>query len=472
MNMNRIGLKLGAVIVVLFVIVLLTLGVVIDRVFSAFYHTKMREDMEELATHFVNMAKSDESRSDEMIQTFAEFSNVSIYLVDSSGKRTASLGKMEVGDESFIQSGDIKQFQEGKAIFREFEASDGERYFVSAKPIADERAAIYVLSSMRNMDESLGRVRSLLVLSGIGAFLLALGFTYIVSHILSRPLVQMERATRRIAKGDLETRIEVRSSDEIGTLAAAINDLAKDLQHYRDTRQQFFANISHELRTPITYLEGYAKVLSDELYDTEEEKKQYLSIIYQEALRLNRLIHDLFELSKMEEGKIDLSLEWVDLKEIIENGINKVQLKVKEKGLHLYSDLHDQVPLVYVDGLRMEQVVLNLLENAIRYTETGAIRVRLIKERRANQIIVEDTGIGIPADELPYIFERFYRVEKSRSREFGGSGLGLAIVKKLIELQGGTIDVYSELGVGTRFVITIPTQDSSHAYEACFLTGR
>lgn len=458
MKISRIGLKLGAVIIALILVILLSLGFVIDRVFSSFYHTKMREDVEELATHFANMVKSHEAGSNEMIQSFAEFSNAGIFLIETSTKKTVNLGKMEVRDTSFIQDSDLRTLEKGAAVFREFISLDGQSYFVSARPIANEGTAIYVLSSMKSMDESLGRVRGYLTLSGAGAFFLALGFTYIVSQILSRPMVQMEQATRRIAKGDLETRVDVRSSDEVGDLGSAINDLARDLQHYRDTRQEFLANISHELRTPITYLEGYAKVLSDELYDTEEEKKQYLDIIHQEALRLNHLINDLFELSKMEEGKISLSLEWVDLEEIVESCVQKLQLKAKEKNLALCSEIAKQVPLVYADGLRMEQIVLNLMENAVRYTARGAVRVRLLKEKDANQIIVEDTGMGIPADELPYIFDRFYRVEKSRSREFGGTGLGLAIVKKLVELQGGTIDVYSQIGAGTRFIIKIPVQ--------------
>lgn len=455
MRMNRIGLKLGAVIIALFLVVLVSLGFVIDRVFSTFYHTKMKEDVQELATHFASMAKSHESGSQEMIETLAEFSNVSIYLIRMDTLEKTSLGKWKVQDETFIQEADLARLGGGQDIFREFDATDGQSYYINAKPIPGEGTAIYVLSSMKSMDESLNRVRSYVALSGLGAFLLALGFTYVVSQLLSRPMVQMERATRRIAKGDLETRVAVRSNDEIGHLGAAINDLARDLQHYRDTRQEFFANISHELRTPITYLEGYAKVLTDGLYDTEEERIQYLHIIRQESLRLNRLIHDLFELSKMEEGKINLTLEWVDLAELVENSVQKVRLIAKEKGLSLYYD-QAEAPLVYADGLRMEQVVLNILENAVRYTEEGAIRVRFVSLPEAVQLIVEDTGRGMPADELPYIFDRFYRVEKSRSREHGGTGLGLAIVKKLVELQGGSIEVFSELGVGTRFVITMP----------------
>jgi signal transduction histidine kinase len=237
----------------------------------------------------------------------------------------------------------------------------------------------------------------------------------------------------------------------------AINDLAKELQRYRDTRSEFFANISHELRTPITYLEGYADVLSQGLVEDEFEKKKYLDIISHEAKRLARLVHDLFELSKMEEGKIDLKLESIALSALIHQVVLKVELAIKEKGLEVIELVLPNCSIIG-DGVRMEQIVLNLLDNAIRYTPTGSVVISLTEENKDILLCIEDSGIGIPEDELPYIFERFYRVEKSRSRQFGGTGLGLSIVKKLVELQGGTIAVSSSLGQGTRFEIRFPSQ--------------
>ncbi|XOS93376.1 sensor histidine kinase [Brevibacillus laterosporus] len=269
----------------------------------------------------------------------------------------------------------------------------------------------------------------------------------------------MQQATKKIAIGELETRLDIHSKDEIGDLAVAINNLAADLQRYRDTRQEFFANISHELRTPITYLEGYAKVVKNRLYTTEEEKDRYLDIIYQEGVRIQHLVDDLFELAKMEEGKVSLSMEWVDLKDVVDQAVQTVSLKAKEKDLELVVHSSESVPLIRGDGMRMEQIVLNLLENAVRYTEKGHIDVHLHCTSSTLFLSIEDTGIGIPEDELPYIFDRFYRVEKSRSRLTGGTGLGLSIVKKLVELQGGSIEVSSKRDIGTCFTVqfVLPT---------------
>ncbi|GGH21816.1 sensor histidine kinase [Paenibacillus segetis] len=455
---NRIGLKLGLVILTVFVLVLTSLGLAIDRMFTNFYNTEMRTEVDELTTHFTMMTESPNVSTDTMLLKFADFSNVSIVYIDDKGNIQAHSGEIDPSDTSFIRSGDVKTLFSGKTVSLEYTNKAGERYFVAARPIPTEggqnvTSSLYVLSSTKHMDDSIAAIRKLLVLSGIGAFLLALGIIWIIAQILSRPLIQMRDVTRKIAVGDFDARLSINSNDEIGSLAEAINNLAEDLQRYRDTRQEFFANISHELRTPITYLEGYSKVIKDRLYDTEAERDQYLDIIHQESQRLQRLVNDLFELAKMEEGKISLSLEWMDLTEITDNAVRKIQLKANEKGLQLNTHISRVVPLIYGDGLRTEQVLINLLENAVRYTEKGEINVYLKEESGFVYIAVEDTGIGIPDDEVPFIFDRFYRVEKSRSRQHGGTGLGLSIAKKLIELQGGELLVTSTIGQGTRFEI-------------------
>ena len=458
MRRNKIGFRLGLMILVAFVVVILSLGLTIDRMFTNFYNSEMRVEVNELTTHFTAMSQSPEMLSEETLLKFADFSNVSILFVSEQGDVLANSGTYEISDRTFIKPKDLKLLFTGKAIELEHTDATGDRYFVAARPVLDItgvniKAAVYVLSSTRHMDESITAVRSVLVLSGLGAFLLALGITWIIAKILSRPMLQMQVATRKIAAGELETRLTIQRDDEIGVLADSINHLAIELQRYRDTRQEFFANISHELRTPITYLEGYAQVLKKRLYETEEEKDKYLDIIHEEAIRLQHLVDDLFDLAKMEEGKVSLSLEWIDLAEITDNAVQKIKLKASEKNLSLQTKINSNIPLIYGDGLRMEQVLLNLLENAVRYTEKGSIAVELDQNRSYVYIAVEDTGIGIPEDEIPYIFDRFYRVEKSRSRQYGGTGLGLPIAKKLVELQGGELQVFSNLGRGTRFEI-------------------
>jgi signal transduction histidine kinase len=461
MRNNRIGIKLGSVIITVFLIVLLFLGFAIDKMFTNFYTAEMRKETEEIASHFTVMANATDVTSEQTMMTFAEFSNVSIFNILDNGTVNLHSGVHDSADRSFIRSSDLDKIFGGKIVSLMYKDPEGHRYFVSGQPITKGgviTSALYVMASTEQMEQSLSGVRNLLILSGMGAFLLAMGITWIIAQVLSRPLLQMQKATRKIAVGELETRLEITSRDELGSLAEAINDLAADLQHYRDSRQELFSNISHDLRTPITYLEGYSRVVKDHLYETEEEKDRYLDIIYQEAVRLQHLVDDVFDLAKMEEGKITLLVEELNLSDLTEQAVQKVKLKAKEKGLNLSFESSGPVTLVRGDGKRMEQIVLNLLENAIRYTEKGSIQAGLDYSGTSVILSVEDTGIGIPEEDLPYIFERFYRVEKSRARQFGGTGLGLSIVKKLAELQGGSIKVTSRLGGGTRFEVHFPRQ--------------
>ncbi|MEK4997656.1 sensor histidine kinase [Paenibacillus sp. FSL H7-0918] len=453
MKNNIIGLKLGFVIMSVFVVVLLVLGITIDRMFTSFYYNEMQKETEELTSHFIGMAESQDSSNEQMMSTFAEFSDVSIFNISKDGNVILHSGVHDRLDRSFIHASDVSRIFAGKSIDFEYKDPAGHSYFIIGKPIMEgdtTQSALYVMSSTESMKQSLASIRNLLLIAGIGAFILALGITGVIAMILSRPLIKMQKATRKIATGELETRLSIRSNDEIGFLAEAINDLAVDLQRYRDTRQEFLANISHELRTPITYLEGYTKVIKDGLYETEGERDLYLDIIHQEAHRLQHLVDDLFELAKMEEGKVTLTQEWIDLSKLAEQAVRRVELKAKEKGLHLKLQLSGDAYMIRGDQKRMEQIIMNLLENAIRYTDEGEIIVHVEFAADAATLIVEDTGIGIPEKELPYIFERFYRVEKSRSRQYGGSGLGLSIVKKLVELHGGKIRMMSQPGAGTR----------------------
>lgn len=465
MKWNRIVIKLGGTIILLFLIILLPLGFVINQIFTGFYYNQTQKQIDQLSSRYAKSITTtgNPGMAVNMIEMMSEFSRMMLYIVDNQGTVIANSGVSWVPKGSDVSREEMNTLAAGQPIHKEVVSPPTEsRYLLSASPIMDGESfvgAVYVLSSVEGIHQSLQKVRDLLILSGFGALFLALGFTLVLSKTLSSPLILMERATRQIAKGDLDTRVDVPSGDEIGSLAKAVNELAVDLKRYRDTRSEFFANISHELRTPITYLEGYAKVLKENLYESEEEKGRYLDIIHQEAKRLTRLIQDLFELSKMEEGKISLHMESVDLTDVMENTVHKVSFMVREKGLEIKMEFGDLPWPILGDGIRIEQIYMNILVNAIRYTEHGGITIQIRNEDPGTVLtVIEDTGIGIPNQELPYIFERFYRVEKSRSRAYGGTGLGLAIVKKLVERHGGSIKVSSILNKGTRFEIRFPKE--------------
>lgn len=460
MKWNSIVVKLGASILLLVLVILLPLGFVVNQTFSNFYFNKVQEQVEKASERYANSIDSLDNQQLEVLELLASVTEQEIVIVNNQGVIVANSGVPSLSLGENLRSNEFDALTKDSVIQSVYyDEVNSSRYMNIGRPIysGDELiGGIFVMASIEDLYQSLDLIRKSIILAGVGAVFLALGLTFILSRKLSSPLIEMEKATRRIATGELDTRISNESKDEIGSLAAAINDLAIELHRYRSNRQEFLANISHELQTPITYLEGYSSALENELYRNEEEKKQYLQIIQQEASRMSTLVKDLFDLSKMEEGKIALVFEEVDLVEVVENAMLKTKMKAQEKGLQLnFTHSHD-LPSIEADGLRMEQILINIIENAIRYTESGTVKVKLSNNLDTIKVQIEDSGIGIPQEDIPFLFERFYRVEKSRSREFGGTGLGLAIVKQLVELQGGTISVESQIGKGTCFELKFP----------------
>ena len=326
-------------------------------------------------------------------------------------------------------------------------------------------------------------VQAGLIAGGLG-LLLGLG----IARGLSAPLGRLAAAARRISQGDLSQRVPVKGSDEVADLARAFNEMAVGLQQAETLRRNLVADIAHELRTPLTVLQGNLQAVLDDVYPLE---KAEIAAVYDETLILSRLINDLRELAQVEAGQLSLNLQPVALAPLVEAAASLFSELAREKGINLNVTLPPDLPPVLADPDRVRQVLHNLLANALRHMlEGGEIGVgvdwqagfgqgsRGAGEQRSYmlssggqrspvggrpptafvQVTVTDTGPGISAEDLPHVFNRFWRADKSRSREQGGSGLGLAIARQLIEAQGGQIGVESEgvPGRGSRFWFTLP----------------
>ncbi len=222
-------------------------------------------------------------------------------------------------------------------------------------------------------------------------------------------------------------------------------------------KRDFVSNVSHELRTPLANIKGYTETLLNGALEDRERAKDFLRVIEKHTTRMTRLIDDLLILSSLETHEMPISPSPVDMVEVISSVVHGLKKQAEDKGIELSMDFEAPSLPVKADRERMEQVLINLIDNAIKYTpEGGKVRVRAYYRDSHLQVDVEDTGIGIPAKEIPRIFERFYRVDKARSRELGGTGLGLAIVKHIILSHGGRVWVESKVGKGSRFSFSIP----------------
>ncbi len=282
-----------------------------------------------------------------------------------------------------------------------------------------------------------------------------------VARGLAAPLGELAAAARQIAQGKLDRRVPTKGTDEVADLARAFNEMAGGLQQAEMLRRNMVADIAHELRTPLTVIQGNLKAILDDVYPLE---KTEIATVYDETLILNRLIGDLRELAQAEAGQLSLSVRPTDVAPVVSSAVALFDETARQKGIELDVSVPPDLPQAQADPDRVRQVIQNLLANALQHTPAGG-RVTIqasvtgdqsLHPDRSPLLTVSDTGPGIAAGDLPHVFDRFWRAERSRSRERGGSGLGLAIAKHLVEAQGGQIGVESQEGAGSSFWFTLP----------------
>ncbi|MFC4563731.1 sensor histidine kinase [Nocardiopsis mangrovi] len=296
------------------------------------------------------------------------------------------------------------------------------------------------------------------VLRVSGVVLLILVLTVVVSVVLStrlvRPVHALTAAVQRMRDGDRAARVAVRDSGEIGRLARAFNEMSEHLERLEEQRKAMVSDVSHELRTPLSNLRGWLEAAQDGVAELEPER---MTMLIKETLLLQRIIDDLQELALADAGKLRLTPEPVDVRDLVEQVVASHRLRAESAGLRLVTDAAD-VPMV-ADRARLLQAIGNLVGNALRHTPApGTVTVRARGEGRDAVIEVADTGVGISPEDLPQVFSRFWRAEKSRNRRTGGSGLGLAIVRNLTELHGGTAEAASTVGEGSVFTLRLPLE--------------
>lgn len=301
----------------------------------------------------------------------------------------------------------------------------------------------------------LQRVNVWLRLGAIGSTMAAVVVGAVLARSVTRPLNEMTGAARAVAAGELDTQVPVRSSDELGELASAFNQMNANLAHARDLRRQMTADIAHELRTPISVILGHAEGIRDAVLEPSDET---LGIIHDEAVRLERLVDDLRLLSLMDAGELPLEIGPTQPEELVHRAVVSHRAVASEKGVELDVELAAELPSLELDGDRIMQVLHNLLTNALRHTPPGGrivISGQLVDGRV--RIQVSDSGPGIPEAHLPHLFERFYRIDQARQRDGYGSGLGLAIARSLVEAQGGTLRASNQAQGGAVFTLDFPS---------------
>ncbi|TBR58010.1 two-component sensor histidine kinase [Westiellopsis prolifica IICB1] len=274
------------------------------------------------------------------------------------------------------------------------------------------------------------------------------GLSFWVSRRIMQGLTEMEKVTQEFATGRLNSRLPMSDIPELNRLGTSFNRMAASLEGVETRRRELIGDMTHELRTPLTVVRGYLEELADG--SIEPSPEIYLRLV-KETKRLERLVNDLQELSKAEAGYLPIHIKPVNIRPLLESLVTRFADQLLEDGPVLQLKCPTELPLVLADIDRTEQVLVNLVGNAVRYTNQGTITIQAWVDDSKLWIAVIDTGMGISPEDLPHIFERFWRADKSRDRHSGGTGIGLTISRRLVELQGGYMEVESELAVGSTF---------------------
>jgi len=330
---------------------------------------------------------------------------------------------------------------------------------VSFSIVVDDQTVGYLLLSpygrfREDFQFTFGSTLQRFLLIGLGIGVVALITGGALSRVISQPVVKLTEATRAVAKGDLDVRVRGQYPGELGELASSFNQMTEELARADNLRRNMTADVAHELRTPLSVIRGKIEGVLDGVYPATPE---HLEPILEETKLLAHLVEDLRLLALAEAGQLNLEKQPLDVGDLLRDAQVNFSPQADDRGVTLALDLPADLPQVTADRRRIAQVLGNLLTNALRHTpQGGCVTLSAIETEGAVQLSVADTGAGIPSEDRPYIFERFWRGEKSRSRAGGGSGLGLAIAKQLVELHGGSIAVESILGEGSTFRFTLP----------------
>lgn len=450
MVMNKLSVKLG---ILFFVVIFGLITFMFFFLHAEIVESRVEQELQTLQsrgnTHKAILEKQfDEEMIDHVILMESE-SNTDVIITNKSGKILDASTPVDPF-KKYIEVPITSIPSNGQVIEEKW---DQKPYIATVSPIVmGQSVSGYVF-----MFQDTASVRSLIyslnehfLLAGFISVIFTIVIIIFLSRGITKPLIKMKEATSQISKGNYSLALSHTSDDELGDLARSIQLLATDLNYLKKERSQFLASISHELRTPLTYIKGYADIVKKRNLPKDEQDK-YLSIIVEESDRLAKLIKELFELAKMDQHTFIIEKEPINLYEFFTKVDQKFSPIFNENGMVLTIDCEPNL-MLKADSLRLQQIFVNLLDNAMKYSKSGStVALRAWKQKKDIHILIQDNGKGIPEEDLPFIFHRFYRVDKSRTRSLGGTGLGLAIIKELILAHGGDIIVRSKENIGTEF---------------------
>ncbi|WP_002204453.1 sensor histidine kinase [Bacillus cereus] len=455
--MKRISIQLGFYFLI---VTLLIESVLFVLLYYSLVNNRVNEEMTALLkrgnSHRDVLEKYFDRQTISHVALMESEAETTVIITNAHKEVLAKSNEINTTIKKHIEGMQTRTDHDGAIIENHWKTSN---YICTVSPIVvagKTKGYVYMFLGTESIEEMVNGLTRQFIIAGVITFLLTAITIFLLSRLLTKPLLHMKQATEKMSKGDLSVSLTTTRNDEIGELASSIQTLANDLHYMKTERSEFLASVAHELRTPLTYVRGYADIALKES-TPPEQRLQYLSIIKDESDYITNLVQDLFSLAQMEKHNFFIQVKEVHLHTFLTRMTEKVNAMYKERHIKVSFTCPPSL-LVNLDEQRFEQVVVNILNNAYRHSkEHSHIHISVTEEHKRISIKIEDEGEGIPSEDLPHIFDRFYRVDKARSRATGGTGLGLSIVKEIVELHGGNITATSEVGHGSCFTISLPS---------------
>jgi two-component system phosphate regulon sensor histidine kinase PhoR len=478
--MKHLRTKLLLVYISLTVLVLVAAGILASSRLDSYFRGWIARDMDSRARLVLASLENDSSQSRDAfharVRALAEASGTRITLIAADGEvvmdSEVPLPKLS-GVENHLQRPEVRSAARfGRGTDTRHSATVGMDYLYVAlrldtsavRVLAKQPAYLRMSLLLDELDKVTSEVRFNIVLTSLIGLLLVTAVSVAMSRRIVRPISEIAESVATIREGNLSTRIDVRTKDEIGLVATAVNELMERMNQYitqlkklEQVRSEFLGNVSHELRTPLFALQGFIETLLDGAVDDPAVNKDFLEKAQVHTARLDTLLKDLIDISRIESGEMRMSFRYFALGDLLRSVVDGMRPLAESRAISLaLAPDTGQQHEVMGDKDRLTQMLTNLIDNAIKYnTPGGSVTIGVRDATDKVWIEVTDTGVGIPAEHLPRIFERFYRVDKERSRDAGGTGLGLAIVKHIAEAHGGKVEVKSQPGKGSTFSFSV-----------------
>ena len=453
---NKLSLKIG---LLFFIFILIIETFLFTTLYVTLVNERVDEVMENLLargeTHSEVLADSFEDVTLSHVGMMEAATDFIVVITDKDGEILVNSDALEPEMLAVLDHTEFEEIPTKGEIVEE--SWQNKRYIATDSPITingQHAGHVFMFSPTDNIDRIIGHLKNQFLLVALIALVLTIVTVLLLSRFITLPLIRMKEATEQLSQGNNKVDLTNERNDELGELANAITKLSTDLDRLKKARNEFLSSISHELRTPLTYIKGYADIL-DRGDTTEKEREEYLTIIREETAHLTLLIGNLFDLAKLDRNQFTIEQKNVSIAELLNSIAILVKPAFDDEQLTLSVSCGKDLQ-AYIDSERVQQVLLNILDNARKHSFAGGhVTITCAEEEDKIVIQIRDGGQGIPEDELPFVFDRLYRVEKSRSRERGGSGLGLAIAKEIIESHGGQINIDSQIGKGTTVTIRL-----------------